>query len=70
MLIDAALENGAIGAKLTGAGSGGSVFALTLPGNESRVAKAWERKLAGAGLESARISRPRISRRGLVIQVG
>ncbi len=70
VLIDAALENGAIGAKLTGAGSGGSVFALTLPGNESRVAKAWERKLAGAGLESARISRPRISRRGLVIQVG
>ncbi|MCH7661928.1 MAG: hypothetical protein IH933_15570, partial [Euryarchaeota archaeon] len=68
MLIDAALESGALGAKLTGAGSGGSVFALTLPGDEGRVAEAWERELAGAGLKAARISQPRISRRGLVIQ--
>jgi D-glycero-alpha-D-manno-heptose-7-phosphate kinase len=70
MLIDAALESGALGAKLTGAGSGGSVFALTLPDDESRVAEAWEMELAGAGLKAARISRPRISRRGLVIQAG
>jgi galactokinase/mevalonate kinase-like predicted kinase len=68
MLIDAALESGALGAKLTGAGSGGSVFALTLPGDEGRVVEAWERELAGAGLTTARTSQPRISRRGLVIQ--
>lgn len=38
LLIEAALASGALGAKLTGAGGGGSVFALARPGEEDRVA--------------------------------
>ncbi len=35
LCIETALKNGALGAKLTGAGGGGSVFALTRPGEEA-----------------------------------
>lgn len=35
LLIDVARQNGALGAKLTGAGGGGSVFALPEPGKEN-----------------------------------
>lgn len=66
--IEIALANGALGAKLTGAGGGGSVFALTHPGEEESLAEAWRRTAAEAGLESARIYRPRISRQGLVVK--
>ena len=69
LLIDAALANGALGAKLTGAGGGGSVFALTYPGREGRVVNAWERAIAGAGLTRAQIYQPQISRKGVIIEV-
>ena len=39
-LINAALDAGALGAKLTGSGGGGSMIALTLPGDERKVANA------------------------------
>lgn len=42
MLCDAALHAGALGAKLTGAGGGGSVIALA-PGHEDEVLDAWRR---------------------------
>ena len=40
----------ALGAKLTGAGGGGSVFALVSPGAEYRLAQLWQQTSAGAGL--------------------
>lgn len=39
-LVEAALESGAAGAKLTGAGGGGAVIAIA-PGHEGEVARAW-----------------------------
>jgi galactokinase/mevalonate kinase-like predicted kinase len=66
LLIRHALENGALGAKLTGAGSGGSVFALTRPGDERRLAASWQKAAIQAGLNQARTFFPKISRRGLV----
>jgi len=69
LLIETALANGALGAKLTGAGGGGSVFALTRPGQEGTLMEVWRRTADEAGLTSARIYRPNISRQGLVIEV-
>ena len=68
MLIRTALENGAFSAKLTGAGGGGSVFALTPPGGEERVATAWRRAVSAEGLARARVHVPKISSGGLEIQ--
>ena len=68
LLIDTALANGALGAKLTGAGGGGSVFALTRPGHEGRLMEILRQTATEVGLTQARIYRPRISRRGLVIE--
>ena len=68
MLIRTALENGAFSAKLTGAGGGGSVFALTPPGGEERVATAWRRAVSAEGLARARVYTPKISSEGLEIR--
>ncbi len=68
MLIRTALDNGALGAKLTGAGGGGSVFALTCPGEEDRVAEAWRRAADSAGLTEAMVHKPTISRDGLLVE--
>ncbi len=67
LLIDTALKSGALGAKLTGAGGGGSVFALTRPGQEGKLMERWRQVAADAGLDSARIYRPHIAHRGLVV---
>jgi galactokinase/mevalonate kinase-like predicted kinase len=67
LLIERALQNGALGAKLTGAGSGGSVFALTLPGNEGQVMRIWEKTISETKLTSALIYRPSISKSGLTV---
>lgn len=37
-LVDAAIRNGALGAKLSGGGGGGNMIALVRPGNEDRIA--------------------------------
>jgi galactokinase/mevalonate kinase-like predicted kinase len=68
LLIQTALQNGALGAKLTGAGSGGSVFALTRPGEEDQVIGAWKREIENASLTSAYIYQPKISKIGLFVQ--
>jgi galactokinase/mevalonate kinase-like predicted kinase len=69
LCIEAALNNGALGAKLTGAGGGGSVFALVRPGEEEKLARVWERTAREAGLADAQIYRPQISRQGLKVEV-
>ena len=68
LCIETALENGALGAKLTGAGGGGSVYALTSPGKEAALSDHWRRMAAHAGLDNARIFLPKICTEGLVIQ--
>jgi galactokinase/mevalonate kinase-like predicted kinase len=67
LLIETALANGALGAKLTGAGSGGSVFAIALPENLAKVRIAWEKTIAETGLDQAQIYQPKIDRKGLVV---
>jgi galactokinase/mevalonate kinase-like predicted kinase len=68
LCIETALKNGALGAKLTGAGGGGSVFALVRPGQEERLIEIWKRTAMEAGLTSARVYRLHISRQGLKVQ--
>ncbi|MBN2501190.1 MAG: hypothetical protein JXB38_10460, partial [Anaerolineales bacterium] len=68
MLIETALENGALGAKLTGAGQGGSVFALVHPGEEAHLKQVWQQAADKAGLEHAFIYQPAITRRGAIVE--
>jgi galactokinase/mevalonate kinase-like predicted kinase len=68
LFIKVALEHGALGAKLTGAGGGGSVFALVHPGEEARLVQAWQKSAEQAQLSSACIYLPLISPRGLIVR--
>ena len=68
ILIQTAREHGALGAKLTGAGSGGSVFALTNPGEERKLIEIWGNIANELGLERAIIFQPEISQRGIIIE--
>jgi len=68
MLIEAALEGGALGAKLTGAGYGGSVFALTRPGEEDQIEWIWKRVAARNNLPNAYVFRPTIAKEGLIVE--
>jgi len=68
LCIETALKNGALGAKLTGAGGGGSVFALARPGDEAKLVEVWQRTAQEAGLTSAQVYRPHISHQGLIVE--
>ena len=68
LLIDAAMSNGALGAKLTGAGGGGSVFALVRPGDETRVADSILSAARRDGLDGATVFVTQPTERGLTIQ--
>jgi len=68
LFIESALQSGALGAKLTGAGGGGSVFALTEPGQEGQLMQVWSKVAAKHELKDALIYRLEIAHRGLVIQ--
>jgi galactokinase/mevalonate kinase-like predicted kinase len=68
MLINTALASGALGAKLTGAGGGGSVFALTRPGEENSLIAAWGQAARKAGLLKAQIYQLEISKQGLTLK--
>ena len=65
LFIESALENGALGAKLTGAGGGGSVFALTEPGREDETMRIWEKIASENDLPDAQIYPLNISSQGL-----
>lgn len=68
LLIETALENGALGAKLTGAGCGGSVFALTHPGKEKALMDVWQQTAQEAGLNQATVYQPAFSKQGLHVE--
>ena len=68
LFIQTALDSGALGAKLTGAGSGGSVYALVQPGDETRLEESWREKAVEVGLQSALIYQPKISSKGLLVE--
>ncbi len=68
VLIQAALAAGALGAKLTGAGCGGSVFALARPGHEDELVEALRAAAVNAGLEDARVWRAHVDRDGLRVR--
>jgi galactokinase/mevalonate kinase-like predicted kinase len=68
LLIEAALSHGALGAKLTGAGGGGSVFALVRPGDEARMIGVLEDVARHHGLTDAWIFQCEIARQGLTIR--
>ena len=70
MLIETALENGALGAKLTGAGQGGSVFALVPPGEEEKFKGIWQAAAQAADLDRAFIYQPSITKLGATIEPG
>jgi galactokinase/mevalonate kinase-like predicted kinase len=67
LLIQSAREHGALGAKLTGAGGGGSVFALVNPGEEDRLVHTWQAAAEDNHLEGAQILELSISDQGLII---
>jgi len=66
-IVSAGLELGALGAKLTGAGAGGSVFFLAAPGEEEKLAEQLMKKLKELALEKAELWLPSIVRQGAVI---
>jgi len=70
LFIQAAREHGALGAKLTGAGGGGSVFALTEPGREEALMQTWRSLADEHGLKDAKLQRLKIARQGLIIGSG
>ncbi len=69
LFIDAALGNGALGAKLTGAGGGGSIFALVRPGEEDRMIDIFESVIRENELNKAKVFRCEIDKEGLSIKV-
>jgi len=68
LLIKVALENGALGAKLTGAGGGGSVFALAQPGEEDKLIQAWQLAIKETRLVEAQIYCPKVCAQGLRLE--
>ena len=65
VLIAAAHRAGALGAKLTGAGGGGAIFALPVPGQEAQLATALRAAAARAGLTHSEVFTVAVSAAGL-----
>jgi len=63
-LVKGALDCGALGAKLTGAGGGGCVFALTRPEELEEVSNSMANFLKKSNLEKARVIKFQLSRYG------
>ena len=69
LFIEAALENGAFGAKLTGAGGGGSIFALVEPGQEENLMQIWRQTADRNNLSDAQIYPLKVVKQGLRVEV-
>jgi len=67
-LIAASRDAGALGAKLTGAGGGGAIFALPVPGRESALADALRRAATTGGLRDSDVFVLPIATTGLKIE--
>lgn len=67
LFIEAAKQHGALGAKLTGAGGGGSVFALVNPDKDDQLMDVWQELAVKNQLDDARVYPLTISRSGLLI---
>lgn len=68
VLVEAARSHGALAAKLTGAGGGGSVFALAQPGREDELVEVMRQAAADAQLDEAMVWRARIDTVGLQLE--
>jgi len=68
LLIKDALEHGAIGAKLTGAGGGGCICVLAREGKKEELMAAMNTAIANHGLEDAKVYDFKISRTGYVVR--
>jgi mevalonate kinase len=66
--VQAARDAGALGAKLTGAGGGGAIFALPRRGREEEVAAALRAAANTAGLGGSEVFLAPVSRQGLRIE--
>jgi len=66
-MIEAGLEAGAFGAKLTGAGGGGSVFMLVPPGQEDEVASRLSEALTSYGYNNGKVFIPSVVHQGSVV---
>jgi galactokinase/mevalonate kinase-like predicted kinase len=69
LLIVAARAAGALGAKLTGAGGGGAIFALPAPGQEKQLAAALRGAAARAGLARSQVFVLPVTEMGLKTEV-
>ena len=67
-LIAAAHDAGALGAKLTGAGGGGAIFALPAPGQEEPLADALRGAAQRAGLTRSEVFVVPVSETGLRVE--
>ena len=67
-LIEAAHQLGALGAKLTGAGGGGSVFALVPAASQAAFLSGWQAAAGSLGLDSAKFFVPQIAKQGLTVE--
>jgi galactokinase/mevalonate kinase-like predicted kinase len=68
ILVRAARVAGALGAKLTGAGGGGAVFALPRPGDEEKLAAALRAAARESGLRNSEVFIVPVTRRGLRVE--
>ncbi len=67
LLIEAALDHGALGAKLTGAGGGGSVFALARPDALDDMVAYLRQVARDNGLDNSVIRKCAIARKGMMV---
>ncbi len=66
-MIEAGLLAGALGAKLTGAGGGGSVFMLVRPGDEEKVMGTIKDALKKYGYNDGKVFMPKIVKEGQIV---